>query len=137
MVQVVCLGDGEEDLLDAGKSDQPSKPPSAPGFEGFEHPAHRLAQIVERGGALCEGTQRIDQNDLPIYAGKMIAEERLNDLLFIAFEAAFKFAVKGAARRIRGRWQGRKAEHGRAFEITREQEPPRTTIGKTCRLQGE
>ena len=88
----------------------------------------RALQVGQRAGSRVDGGQRVDQHDLPVEAGEVIAEERLDDVGLVALEAARQHGAEAAAPIAgrRPRRQREEREQGRAGEIARQQEAARS-----------
>ena len=69
----------------------------APGPEAPEDRLHAVLQIGQRAGAGVDGGQRVDQHDLPVEAGEVVAEERLHHVRLVALEAARQHGAEAAA----------------------------------------
>ncbi len=126
VVQMVGLGGREQDLVDARaeKRGEPGIPAVA---EGGQHVGERGFEIGHRIRAGIERGQHVDQHDLAVEPGEMIAEERPHHARDIGVVAARHHGVQRARLRLRvGRDVERsEGQHGRAFEIARHQEAPR------------
>jgi len=87
VMEMVGLGGGEQQPVDpAGK--HAGEPCVGAGPEAFEDRLHAALQIGERTGAGVDGRERIDEHDLPVESGKVVAEERLHHVRLVALEAA-------------------------------------------------
>ena len=60
----------------------------AAGAEGAHDLGQRVLEIGERGRAGVERGERVDQHDLPVEPGEMIAKERPHDMRLIGLVAA-------------------------------------------------
>ncbi len=102
VVQMVGLGRGKQDLLHPLAAKDRGQKAIAPGAEGGQHLGHGAAQILHRLRALMDRPQHIDQHDLPVDPGEMVAKERLHDARFVGVVAPLHLAPQAAARR---RWR--------------------------------
>ena len=87
MMQMVGLGRREQDAVDAGAEDR-GEARGASGAERAHDVGQRVLEIAERGRAGVERGEGVDQHDLPIEPGEMIAKERLDDMRLIGLVAA-------------------------------------------------
>ena len=90
VMQMIGLGCGKEDAVDAAAEDTAEKGVSS-GPEGTQDGRHRLAQILQRLRPRMDRAQRIDQNDLPVDAREMGAEEGFDHLPLVGLVAAREF----------------------------------------------
>ena len=98
VVQVVGLGRGEEDAVDAPAEDR--RQPRVPaGAEAGEDLGHRGAQVLDRARPVVDGAERVDQHHLPVEPGEMVAEERRDHHALVGLEAP----LEGAPERVAGR----------------------------------
>ena len=72
--------------------------------------------------------ENVDEHDLAVDPGEMIAEERFDHARLVGLVAAREFAGERAARRGPGR-QRREGEGRRAREVARQEEAPRRAVG--------
>ena len=129
VVQMVGLGRGEQDPLDPLATQKAGQPAVAARAKGAQHIGHGAAQILDRARPLMDGAQHIDQHDLPVDLGEMVAEEGLHDLGLVALIAPRHLAPEAAAPgfgRLRQRGKGQDRRPG---QIARQQEPPRRAVG--------
>ena len=97
----------------------------APGPEAPEDRLHAALQIGQRAGAGVDGGERIDEHDLPVEAGEVVAEERLHHVRLVALEAARQHGPQAAALVGGGgglRRQRKEGEQRRAGKVARQQE---------------
>ena len=131
VVEMVGLGGGEQQPIDAAGEDA-GEPGVGPRPEASEDRLHAALQVGERAGPRVDGGERIDEHDLPVEAGEVVAEERLHDVRLVALEAARQHGTQCAARvgGRRPRRQREKGEQGRAGEVARQQEAARSRRGE-------
>ena len=99
VMQVVGLGGGEQQPVDAARQDGSTASVLAPGRKQREDRLHGALQIgAARAAPALTRRERIDQHDLPVEAGEVIAEERLHDVRLVALEAARQHGAERAAR---------------------------------------
>ena len=67
----------------------------APGRKHLRIASMRALQVGERAGAGVDGGERVDQHDLPVEAGEVVAEERLHHVRLVALEAARQHGARG------------------------------------------
>ena len=96
VVQVVGLGGGEEDAVDAAAEDG-REPGARAGAEAGEDLGHGGAQVLDGARAVVDGAERVDQHDLPVEPGEVVAEERPDDDALVGLEAL----LEGAPERVR------------------------------------
>ena len=84
---MIGLGGGEQQPVDAARQDG-GQPGVGPRPEALEDRLHAGLQVGQRAGAGVDGGQRVDQHDLPVEAGEVVAEERLHHVRLVALEAA-------------------------------------------------
>ena len=130
---MIGLGRGEQDAFHPPPAQKPGQPAVAARPKRPQHIGHRAAQILHRLRPLMDGAQHIDQHDLAIHLGEMIAEKRLHDLGLVPLIPPRHLAPQRRAARFGRLRQGRKGQHGRACQITRQQEPPRRAVRPTRR----
>ena len=114
------------------------------GTKAAQHAFHGVLQVEQRGRPRVDLRQRIDQHDLPVEAGEVVAKERLHDVRFVAVEAG-RAGRHGGERAAGGArtagWRERKeGQQRRAGEVARQQEASRSwrlkqRIGRARRLQ--
>ena len=102
MMQMVGLGRREQDAVDARAEDR-GEPRGAAGAEGAHDFGERVLEIGERGRAGVQRRQRVDQHDLPVEPGEMIAEERPHHMRLIGLVAALHHRRERAGRDRRRR----------------------------------
>ena len=78
VMELVGLGGGEQDAVDAARH-QTGQPVGAAEPEGGEDRGKRGLEVGDRGRSGVQRGQRVDQHDLPVEAGEMVAEERPHD----------------------------------------------------------
>ena len=100
VVEVVGLGGGEQDAVDAPPH-QSGQPVGAAEAEGGEDVGQRRFEVGDGGRAGVEGREGVDENDLPVEAGEVIAEEGANDRRFVRLVAA-RHHARRASRADRG-----------------------------------
>ena len=96
VVQMVGLGGGKQQAVDAPRQDA-GEPGVGAGAEAPEHGLHGALQVGERAGAGVDGRERVDQHDLPVEPGEVVAEEGLDDVGLVALEAARQHGAQRAA----------------------------------------
>ena len=96
-----------------------------PGAKGEQHVRHGVLQVSDRGRPGIQRRKGIDEHDLPIEPGEVIAKERLHHMGFIRLVAPFHH--RGERSRFGGVRYGQRCEgqRRRAFEIARHQEAAR------------
>jgi len=119
-MNVIRFGRGKEDAVDLAPEDR-RQPAVLTRPERLQNFAQRLAQIIDRGGAVIQRRHQIDQHDLPVERREMIAKKGFHDAALISFEPLFELRIKPVARRR----QRTEAERGRPFKIPRHQKAPR------------
>ena len=124
MVQMVGLCRREQDAVDAGAEDR-GEPRGSSGAEGAHDVGERILEIGDRGRAGVERRKGVDQNDLPVEPGEMIAKERPHHMRLIGFVAASHHRREraGNERRLVGERDRSEGQGRRALEIARHQEP--------------
>ena len=123
VVEMVGLGGGEQDAVDARAEDRAQRR-GAPGAEGAQHLGQRVFEIAHRRRAGIERAERIDQHDLAVEAAEMVAEERLDDVGLIRLVAPLHHRRQRARSRldVSSHRQRREGQRRRAFEIAGHQE---------------
>ena len=123
MMQMVGLGRREQDAVDAGAEDR-GEARGASGAERAHDVGQRVLEIAERGRAGVERGERVDQHDLPIEPGEMIAKERPDDMRLIGLVAArhHRGERAGSDRVVVAERDGREGQRRRALEIARHEE---------------
>ena len=66
---------------------------------------HRGAQVLDGARAVVDGAEGVDQHDLAVEAGEVVAEERVDDDALVGLEALAEGAP-GASRKIGARGGG-------------------------------
>ena len=81
-------------------------------------------EIGDRGAAAVQRGQQIDQHDLPVESGEMIAEERPHHMRFVRLVAPFHHREERALRKslFSLRIERREGEGWRSFKVARHQE---------------
>ena len=130
---MVGLGGGEQDLLDPPAAQQAAQPAIATGAKSAQHIRHGAPQVLNRLRPLMHRAQHIDQHDLAVDPGEMIAEERLHDLGLIAFITPRHLAPQTAAQGRGGLRQRGKRQHRTAGKVARQQKAPRRAIRPATR----
>ena len=97
VVEVIGLGGGEEDLFDTLAEEELGQEGVPAGAEGGEDIAHGLAEVFDRLGSGMDRAQRIDENDLAVDPGEVIAEEGFDDFALVGLEPPFELAPEAAA----------------------------------------
>ncbi len=128
-MQVIGLGRGEQDAVDAPAEDR-REPRVGAGAERGQDVGHRRAQVLDRARAVVDGAERVDQHHLPVEPGEVVAKERLDHDALVGVEALLERAPERRRRTARGARQRREGERGRALEVARHQEPPRRDAGE-------
>ena len=116
VVQVVGLGGGEEDAVDAAAEDR-REPGARAGAEAGEDLGHGGAQVLDRARAVVDGAERVDQHDLTVEAGEVVAEEGCDDDALVGLEALLEGAPERGGRARRSGF--RSGEKVRAGEPSR------------------
>ena len=98
-MQMVGLGRREQDAVDA-RPEQAREDRAAADAEAVENAGQRGFEIVQRLGAGVERGERIDQHDLAIEPGKMIAEERPHHDVLVGLVAPHHHRPQRALRRL-------------------------------------
>ncbi len=124
VVEMVGLGGGEQDSVDARAEDRGEARGPA-GAEGAQHVGERVLEVAQRRGTGIQRGQRVDQHDLAVEPGEMIAEERAHHMRLIGLVAALHHRRHGARRdRVAfAERDRRESQRGRALEVARHQEP--------------
>ena len=130
VVQVVGLGGGEQRCGRCGAAEQRDSQVLAPGRKHVRIAVHaRARRSATRVGAGVERGQHIDQHDLPVEPGEVVAEERLHHMRLIGSRSGAPSCAQRAARAGRRRCatggSGQKVSGRRAFEVARQQEAAR------------
>src|SRR5262245_61108496 len=73
------------------------EPSVGAGPEAGEHALERALQIAERAWPGVDGGERVDEHDLPVEPGEVVAEERLHHVRLVALEAAGEHGAETAA----------------------------------------
>ena len=125
---MVRLCRGKQNLFNLAPLKQTRQKRIPPRPERTQNCGHRRAQIIHRTRPRMDRTQHIDQHNLTVDLGKMIAEKRLYDIALVALKAALELATQttALARKLR---QRRKGQHRGSRQIPRQQKPPRRTVG--------
>ena len=128
VVEVIRLGGGKEDLLDALAKEELRQEGVPTGPEGAEDVGHGLAEVLDGLRTCMDRAKHVYQNDLAVDPGEVVAEEGFDYLALVGLEAAGEFAPERAARRIGGR-QRRKGQDRRARHVAGQEEASRRAIG--------
>ncbi len=125
VVQVIGLGGCKQNAIDPGTK-KAAQDRAAADAEAIENARQRGFEIVQRFRPGIEGCERIDQHDLAVEAGKMVAEERTHhDILVGLVTPAHHRPQRAVGRAAVGRdIERRKGQRRRACEIARHQEAP-------------
>ncbi len=104
----------------------------APGLKQASTAVRVRSRSASGGAAGIDGGERVDQHDLPVEPGEVVAEERLHDVRLVALETARQQSAEAAAPMAagRGRRQREEGQQRRAGEVAGEQEAPRTGRGE-------
>ncbi len=140
VVQMVGLGRGEQDAVDARPEDR-AEPRGAAGAEGVHHAVERGLEIAQRRRAGIQRAEQVDQHDLPVETGEMVAEERPHDMGLIGLVAPLHHRRQRARRDLDAflERQRREGQRRRAFEIAGHQEAAgrqggeRVVASRACR----
>ncbi len=118
----------------------------APGAEGGQHLGQRVLEVAHRRRAGVQRGQRVDQHDLAIEPGEMVAEERLDHVGLVGLVAALhhrRHRARGDLRALADR-DRREGQRRRAFEVARHQEPARRqgrervdVLARLAQVEGE
>ena len=124
VMQMIGLGRGEQDPVDAGTEDR-GEVRRASGAEGAHDVGERILEILDRRRAGIERRERVDQHDLPVEPGEMIAKERPRHMRLIGLVAArhHRRERAGSDRRVVAERNRREGQRRRAGEIAGHQEP--------------
>ena len=124
MMQMVGLGRREQDAVDAWSEDR-SEIGRASGAEGAHDFGQRILEILDRSGAGIECGERVDEDDLPIEPGEMIAKEWPRHVGLIGLVTARHHGREraGRDRRVIVKRNRREGQRRRAGEIAGHQEP--------------
>ena len=104
VMQMVGLGRGDQDAVDAAR-EQVGEEAAAAGPEAAEDLGHRALEIGHRAGAGIERLHGVDQHDLAVEPGDVLAEERLYDMRLVGLVAALHHRLQ-RSRTGRGRARG-------------------------------
>ncbi|MNY06081.1 hypothetical protein D3C86_1388230 [compost metagenome] len=123
MVQMVGLGGGDQHLVDS-PADQRRQQAVGAGAETGKHITERTLQILHGFRPAIDGLQRVDQDDLPVEAGKMLAEEGFDNDRLISVVAPFHHGAQRALGRflVGEARKRREGQCGRPFQIAGHQE---------------
>ena len=96
-----------------------------PGRKAASTSVERPFKIAQSGRAGIQRREHVDEHDLPVEPGEMVAEEGLHDVRFVGLVAPLHHRAERVprARMIRGDVERREGQGGRAFEIAGHQEP--------------
>ena len=96
----------------------------APGAEGAQHVGKRVLEVAQRRRPGIQGGQRVDQHDLAVEPGEMIAEERPHHMRLVSLVAPLHHRRHGARRdRVAlAERDRRKRQRRRTLEVARHQE---------------
>ena len=86
VVQMIGLGGGEQNAIDP-RPEKTAEDRAAADAEAIENAGQRGFEIVQRFRPGIERGERIDQHDLPVEPGKMVAEERAHHDVLVGFIA--------------------------------------------------
>ncbi len=123
MMQMVRLGRGEQDAVDA-RPEQAGEKRAAADAEAIENAGKGCFEIVQRLRSGVERGERIRQHDLAIKPGKMVAEERAHHDILVGLVAAHHHRPQRSLRRLAvdRHLERRKGQCRRVGEIARHQE---------------
>ena len=126
MVDVVGLGRGEQDAVDP-LAENGGEPAIRAGTETIQDRPQRPLKVGNRGISRIHRAEHIDQHDLPVQLGKMIAEERLHHMRLIGLEAPLHHGAQRTARHVSTRRQIERHEGngGGTLQLARHEHPPR------------
>ena len=99
VVQMVGLGRGEQDAVDARAEDRGERRGAA-GAKRAHHLGQRVFEIAHRRRAGIQRAERVDQHDLPVEPAEMVAEERLHDMRLIGLVAPLHHRRERSRRRL-------------------------------------
>jgi hypothetical protein len=136
VVQVVGLGRGEQDAFDPRA---PSRPASQPVWPTRKAPAHRPwrgAGPRPLGAPDGWRLEHVDQHDLAVDAGEVVAEEGCHDAVLVGVEAPLHLAPEAAAGGGGGARQRRKGQDRAAGQIAGQEEAARRAGRKPRRACG-
>src|SRR5690242_2060627 len=97
-MKMVRLGGGQKYLINS-RAQQRAQKCLSPSLEAIEYLLKRMFKIKECIWTGVDRGQGVDQHDLPIEPGKMIAEERTNDHCPVRFVSSLHHRPKRADRR--------------------------------------
>jgi hypothetical protein len=95
VVDVVGLGGGDQDAIDA-PGEEVGEDAAAAGRKQARMLGQRTLQVRHRGRAGVQRLHGIDQHDLPVEAGDVLAEERLYDMRLVGLVAALHHGAQRA-----------------------------------------
>ena len=97
----------------------------ASGAESAHDVGERVLEIGERGGTGVERRKGVDQHDLPVEPGEMVAKERPHHMRLIGLVAArhHRRERAGGDRRLVGEGDRSERQSRRALEVARHEEP--------------
>jgi len=124
MMQMVSLCRREQDAVDAWSEDR-SEIGRASSAEGAHDFGQRILEILDRSGAGIECGERVDEHDLPIEPGEMIAKEWPRYVGLIGLVTARHHGRERAwrDRRVIVKRNRREGQRRRTGEIAGHQEP--------------
>ena len=73
---------------------------------------HRGAQVLDGARAVVDGAERVDQHDLAVEAGEVVAEERVDDDALVGLEALLEGAPERGGGPALGAGSGEKVRAG-------------------------
>ena len=126
VVEVVGLGRGEEDAVDPPR-DQAGQPAGPAEAEGGEDVGERRLEVGDRRRSGVQRLERVDQHDLAVEAGEVLAEERPHDRRSCRPRSGAPScaASEPAGSRSSPRVERREGQRRRAVEVARHQEAAR------------
>ena len=86
VVQMVGLGRGDQDAVDAAR-EKVGQETAAAGAEAGEDFGHRAFEVGHRAGPGIQRLHGVDQHDLPVEPGDVLAEERLDHMRLVGLVA--------------------------------------------------
>ena len=101
---------------------EPARPAGA---EGGEHVGERRFEVAQRRRPGIQRGQHVDQDDLPVEPGEMVAEERLHDMRLVGLVAPLHHGGERTPDRTCGprRYvERREGQRGRALQVAGHEE---------------
>ena len=124
MMQMIGLGGGKQNAINP-RPEQVAEQRATADPEAIQNARERRFEVVQRFRSGVEGRERIDQHDLAIEPGEMIAEERTHHDVFVSLVAPSHHRPQRTIRRgaIGHHIERCKRQCRRGREIARHQEP--------------